>query len=350
MEKHPHETKLNDQTFVNILHRFQSELPDLISEETDGTFLKDEDIPSVPLKDEKLNRSLLDDLEKDFFKPECFEPEGDDQPLAPSLKSDTTSKDDKKEDKPPDDEHTPFMNSFLIELVDSIKNTLSSIYQHTVLNMDKFDDAEIKKHSQHKVKEDIKKIDSVLNSLLNFININTPIEKTDTLSVIFDEILEANEKSLREKNIKVVKRCEKDLPETYIHNEQIRFILHSVLQYVIFSTSTNETIHFVMKPFDFQDGLNVNKALTESRGGYVEVGIGFNENKKLHNPLENMKGIPENQEEEAIGLILRLVKEVLHKNRGVMLMKTNGKRPNTIVTLRFPVERRKVVYYAPITL
>jgi hypothetical protein len=82
----------------------------------------------------------------------------------------------------------------------------------------------------------------VLNSLLNFISINTPIAKTNTLSVILEDILEAIEKQLRAKDIRIARRCEKDLPET------------------------------------------------------------------------------------------------------------NGNRPKTLITVRFPIERRKVVYYAPITL
>ena len=111
-----------------------------------------------------------------------------------------------------------------------------------------------KKDSHTQVREDIQKIDSVLNSLLNFININTPIVKENTLYVILEEILEANEKQLREKNIKIIKKFEKNLPETYIHNEQVRFILHSVLQYAIFSTPRNEAIGVLMKALDFHDG------------------------------------------------------------------------------------------------
>lgn len=344
MEKHFCGTKLDDRSFVTALHRLQSQLPDLISEEKNILASEGGSIPSVSLRNEQPENSLFDNLEKDFFASE-----GEDKTHDPPLKFDTKSK-EHKEDMPSMEGKTPFMNSFLIELVDSIKNTLSSIYQNVVLNMDKFDDAEIKKHSQCKIKEDIKKIDSVLNSLLNFINIDTPIAKTNTLIVILDEILEADEKPLREKNIKIVKRCEKDLPETYIHNEQIRFILHSVLQYAIFSVPVNETISFVMKAFDLQDGLNADKTLAESRAGYVEVAVGFNGNNKTQNPLEKIAGTSGDQGEDAIGLILRLVKEVLQKNKGIMLMEANGKRPNTLVTLRFPVERRKVVYYAPITL
>ncbi len=347
MEKQPIKTKIDDQSFVAFLDQVQSRPSGFLSGGQDLSPTEG-NVPAIPLRNENPEQSQLDDGENDFFESE-FESEKEDNLLEFFLKSDTEPKEQQKESLSYEQD-SPFMNSFLTELVNSMKNTLSSIYHATVLTMDKFDDADIKKRSHRQIKEDIRRMDSVLNSLLNFININTPIAKTDTLSVIFDEILEANEKQLREKNIKVMKRCEKNLPETYIHNEQIRFILHSILQYAVFSTSPNETIGLLMKSSDFHDGLDAKKPSSESKEGYVEVVVGFNGNRKLLNPLENSAGTSEDQGEEAIGLILRLVKEILQKNRGRIAVETNGKRPNTLVTLRFPIERRKVVYYAPITL
>lgn len=214
--------------------------------------------------------------------------------------------------------------------------------------MDKHDDMEIRKSSSTKVKEDIKKIDSVLNSILNFININTPIIKKNTLYIIFEEILEANEKQLREKNIKIIKRCEKDLPETFIHTEQVRFILHSILQYAILSTPQNGSIGFLLKSCDFHDGTVPEKASSENSQRYIEVMMGFNVDKKPMSQPENLSEAQGNQKEELTELILKLVKETLQRNRGMMI-ETNGEKP-TLITMRFPVERRKVIYYAPITL
>jgi two-component sensor histidine kinase len=116
----------------------------------------------------------------------------------------------------------------LIELVHRIKNTLTSIKKFTLVSADKFDDKEFRKQSLNKVTEDIRKIDSVLNSLLNYISINTPIVKSETLHLILEEILEANEKQLQNKQIKIFKKLEKDLPETSMHDEQVRFILNSI--------------------------------------------------------------------------------------------------------------------------
>jgi hypothetical protein len=51
------------------------------------------------------------------------------------------------------------------------------------------------------------------------------------------------------------------------------------------------------------------------------------------------------QKEEASELILRFVKEVVLRNQGTMKMGADEKKTKTYIFLRFPVERRKVVYY-----
>ncbi len=83
-------------------------------------------------------------------------------------------------------------------------------------------------------------------------------------------------------------------------------------------------------------------------GGYVEMVIGFRG--KSGNSLETLSELPADQKEEAMDLTLKLAREVLQKNHGRMMVETNGKKPNILITLRFSIERRNVVYYAPITL
>jgi hypothetical protein len=48
-------------------------------------------------------------------------------------------------------------------------------------------------------------------------------------------------------------------------------------------------------------------------------------------------------------LVLKLAEDILERNHGMMI-ETHGKRSETLIPLRFPIERRKVVYYDPIAL
>jgi nitrogen-specific signal transduction histidine kinase len=214
--------------------------------------------------------------------------------------------------------------------------------------MDRYDDVEVRKRSHTQVKDEIKKIDSVLNTLLNFINVNTPIKKTSTLYVILEEILEASDKQLRQKNIEIYKKYENDLPDTFIHSEQVRFILHSALQHAILSTPPNEVIGFLMKSSDPNNGTGAEKPSLENNRRYVEVMIGFTEDGKPVDPSENLSETPRDQSKEMADLILKLAKDILERNHGMMI--ETRKRSETIIVLRFPIERRKVVYYEPIAL
>jgi hypothetical protein len=244
------------------------------------------------------------------------------------------------------------MSSFLPELIQSIKNTLISIKNTSSLSTDKFDDPEFRKYAQRSITEDIKRIDSVLNSLLNYIHINTPITKSNTISLILDEVLEANEKQILSKKIKIIKKCEKDLPETFIHDEQMRFILNAVLQYSMLSTPVEGTIGFLIKSFDFQNGGLDGKISPERNGGYsyIEAAIGFIGSKISAEQSKEIPLSPPTQKEETAKLILELVKETLQKSHGSMTHEVDPKKPRTLITLRFPIERRKVIYYEPISI
>jgi hypothetical protein len=245
----------------------------------------------------------------------------------------------------PIEKGTPFSSTFLIELVSRIKNTLASVRKFILVSEDKFDDKEFWKQSLNIVNQDIKKMDTVLNNLLNYISINTPIVKSDTFNVILEGILEANEKLINHKKIKIIKKLEKDLPETSMHDEQVRYILNSILQYAIISTPPNGTIGFLIKSLDGQKETPDKKTSSKNNGACVEVDIGFMGNNKSSGQSENGSN-----KEEAIHLILELVKEIIQKNRGTMTFQVDKKKPRTLITLKLPIERRKVIYYEPISI
>jgi len=285
------------------------------------------------------------EVENDFFGTEKEE-----NPLDSFPRKASSEPAESKEKGTPRDQGNPFMSSFLVELIHSIKNTLISIKNTSSLSADRFNDAGLIKAAQKSITEDIKRIDSVLNSLLNYIHINTPIIKSNTISIILEEVLEANEKQIEGKKIKIFKKCEKDLPETFIHDEQVRFVLNSILQYAILSTPPGGTIGFLIKSFDFNNGGLDKQISPERNGGHIEAAVGFMGDQEAPEPLKNVQERPTIQKEETTKLILQLVKEILQKNHGGMTYEVDSKKPGTLITLRFPIERRKVVYYEPVSI
>lgn len=262
----------------------------------------------------------------------------------------------------PDGKTAPFLFYFLTELVHHIKKTLFSVNYYVQLPSERMTDEDFRKKTQEKVSLDIKKIDSVLNSLLNYINITTPIVKTDTIYVIFEEILEANDKLIRGKRLRVFNRCEKNLPETFMHNEQVRFVLNSLFQYAAHSAPLDGHIGVLIKYFDSQNGNggnggngrnggnggNGHKENTAHQGGYIGIAMGFSDSKKSSEPP--VVGDLSPLGDEPVNLILELAKEIIQKNRGTVQFDTDEKKGKTLITVRLQTERRKAVYYEPIKI
>jgi hypothetical protein len=104
-----------------------------------------------------------------------------------------------------------------------------------------------------------------------------------------------------------------------------------------------------MKSSDFDDETVSNKVSPENNRRYIEVMIGFNGNTKSVSQSENLSETSGDQKEGMADLILKLAKEILQRNHGMMI-ETHGKRVKTLIHLRFPVERRTVVYYEPVAI
>ena len=333
---------MDNKSFVSFVNKLNSAPPESIPRRDD-----------VPIEEKRNGLSGLSQngepgLNKSGNRGNNFiesEKKDNSLPLDVLRKKEEVKPKESKGEGLPSEQGPSFMESFIIELVHRIKNGLTSIYNDTVLAMDKYDDVEIRKRSHTQVKEEIKNIDSVLNNLLNFINVNTPIANPNTLLVILEEILEADEKMFRQKDIKIYKKYDKDLPDTYIQPEQVRFILHAVLQHALLLMPPSETIGFLMKSSD--NGMGAEKNLPEDKRRYVEVIIGFTGGGKPVDPSESSSETPGDQSVGLADLILKLAKDILERNRGMMIV-NHLEKSKTLIALRFPIEKRKVLHYRPL--
>ncbi len=280
-------------------------------------------------------------IEKDLF----FKIEEGKSSFSSFLKKAEIKTTTPREESFSDDPKNLSVSTFFIELVHRIKNPLVSIKTFTQLLRQKFNDAEFRDQFYRVVTEDIQKIDSLLNGLLNYIKINTPIEKTNTVHLVLEDVIEKHDPQIKDKQIRIFKKYEQNLPETIVHEEQLRYIFNSLLQYAISFVPSKGSIGFLTKSFNNHKETNTHKIHLKEDGGYIGIFIVFTGYKKPREPLQNVLGIPAPQQEEAIELELRLIKEIIQKNRGMMKFEFNEKKPRTLISLKFPIERRKVIYY-----
>ncbi len=229
------------------------------------------------------------------------------------------------------------------------KKTLDSIKKLTLLSQDRFTDRKFGKVLYQRIAEDVEKADLLLNNLLDYFRVTTPIEKTDTVNTLIEEALRKNEAQLEEKGVKLFKKLEKDLPEIIVPDEQLKYILNSVLRYLITSTLPNGTIELLTKSFFFQRGEGEVYPWFEEYAGYIEILVVFVDDKKPGKKSEVTSGrIPSLQKDEEMEFMLRLGKELVLKNRGMMKFEADEKRGKKMISLEFPIERRKEVFYEPI--
>jgi hypothetical protein len=276
-------------------------------------------------------------MEKTFF-----EIVNEQESFASFVSKETVRPHRNKGNLPPDGQEVPFLSSFLPEMTQAIKRHLASVINFSYLSLEKGIDAQFRTESHERITDLIKGIDRLLNALLNFTNVNTPMIRKNTVRVILEEILEANERQLQEKRIEIFKKFEEDLPEILMHDEQVTFILDAVFQYATLCTPMNGTIALLVKPSEPQRAAPSDEVANENNGRYLEVAIGFPHRDEV--PDESA------EKDETADLILQLAKEILQRNHGDVRHNVAENNDLSLVTLRFPIERRKIVYYGSVNL
>jgi hypothetical protein len=172
--------------------------------------------------------------------------------------------------------------------------------------------------------------------------------RANTVHLVLEDLLRRNERKLREKKIRVVrKQYEKDLPETSVQDEELKYILNWIIQYAITSAVSGGTVGILTRssnPHEIKD--DVKSALPRDKR-YVEILVAFggHTNRKANDQPLAVLGLQTLHRGNENSLILPLVEEVVRKNRGVLKSKVDHEKGLTQISLILPCERRKVVQY-----
>jgi hypothetical protein len=276
-------------------------------------------------------------MEKDVFLDFLNEMSPPPKPPASRDKSDFP---EPKENIIPSERVAFLLFPFFIELVDQFKDTLKNLRNLTKVFQDKYGDKESGAYLNRIISDDIKKIELVQNSLFNYIRINNPVTKANTVNTLIEEEIKKYEFELEEKKIRLFKTLEKNLPETAVPDDQLKYIVSAVLQYVMALIPTSGNLGL------FTKNLVLQKEMGEDREWrFIEILVAYTGYKKPGEPFRSPLGIPGQQKERILDLALKLVDEIVQRNRGMMKFEEDEKKGKATISLRFPVERRKVVYY-----
>ncbi len=228
----------------------------------------------------------------------------------------------------------------LIEMTRDIKKALDSMFRSSLLGLEKVNDPEVKRLSRTSVMRDYKKIDLVLKLFLSYVRMSQPVAKKDTIHAILEELLAGYQKELQDRSIVLTKDYHHQLLETTLHEEQLKFILGTVLQYAVLSASGNGEISVMTKPVLVQR-LTEEEKIVPLKGRYSEVSIRWS---FLGEPGKDSGRKPE----EGLRSVLLIVRELLQKNQGNFEFQVDPRVSKKYITLRFPAERRQSFYYRPV--
>ena len=239
--------------------------------------------------------------------------------------------------------------SLFVELIHRTKSILDTISKLTQLSRVKSGDREFGEFFYKAVTKEIEKHNLLLNTFLKYIESTTPILKRDTLNKLIDKVLSQHQAQLEEKKTKVLKNYEKDLPETIVPDEQLIFILDSLLQYAMVLMPADGTIEFLTKsvvaPGTTPGTTIEEKEFFKSNGKFIKTVMTFTGYRKPIEQSEKRLEASSSQEGALSDLVYRLVDMIVKKNHGTIKFEIDERESKNTISLKFPVERRRVVYY-----
>ena len=255
---------------------------------------------------------------------------------------------------PPFQQETPSIgqNGFslslhYVELFNRIKASLAAMQAYAFILRDNSKDKELGEHFYRIVNADIDQTVSLLNCFNDYINFSTPVIKSNTVNTLIEEVTQKHVSQFEEKKVKIIKKqFEKDLPETILPDEPLKYILNSVIECVLLSIPLNGNIGFLTRSFDIEGLTSEEKKQLQKDGKYLEILVVSTSYEKSSEEIEFVPVIPAHpQPEEATELILKLAKEIVKKNRGMLRQKVYEDKKMTFFSLILPVEKRNVVRY-----
>lgn len=239
------------------------------------------------------------------------------------------------------------LSNYYVELFNRVKASLAAMQAYAFLSLDNSKDKELAEHFYKIVNADIEKTNSLLDCFNDYINFSTPMIKKNTVNTLIEEVIKKHVSQFEEKKVKIIKKqFEKDLPETILPDEPLKYIFNSVIECVLLSIPLNGNIGFLTRLFDIEALTSEEKKQLQKDGKYVEILVVSTCYEKSSEQIEFVPVIPAHpKQDEATELILKLAKEIVKKNRGMLRQKVYEDKKMTFFSLILPVEKRNVVRY-----
>jgi hypothetical protein len=195
------------------------------------------------------------------------------------------------------------------------------------------------------VTKETEKTEGWVNTILEYARISTPTQKTGTLHTIIEGTLKEYDVRLSERKIEVVKDFERNLPETIVPDEELKYMVRSILQYLLAVVPPEGYLRFSTRSLARPSPEERRGIVQEGR--VVEILVIFTGAKKRNEKRPLGLEIKIDKKEEMLSLQFWLLEGVVKRNRGTLISEVDEQKTEVLISLTFPVERRRIAFYEP---
>jgi hypothetical protein len=245
-----------------------------------------------------------------------------------------------QEDVPRTEPNIPPLSSFLIDLIGTVRKSLEEVVNQTQIYEKEYSNNGLGE-CFFRIRSDISKIDFLFDNLLQYNKISTSIQKTNTVHNLIENVLKKYQPLFEKRETLIFRRFEKDLPEVIVRDEQLRYILESILQYILGSMPSGGGISFATRSLVIQEKEEEKKSSVEQNTHWVEILMIFTRSRSSTEKEMILLGTEEHEtNQNPSDLVLQLAKKMVHKNRGVMEVELTDERNNSSISLLLPAEKK----------
>jgi hypothetical protein len=231
------------------------------------------------------------------------------------------------------------LSSFLIDLICTVRKSLDGIVNQTQIYEKKYSNNGLEE-CFFRIRNDIAKIDLLFDTLLEYNKIVTPTRKANTVHNLIENVLKKYQPLLEKRETLIFRKFEKDLPEVIVPDEQLRYILDSVLQYILGLMPSGGGISFSTRSLVIQEKEDERQPLLEQNTPWVEILMVFTQYGSSTEEEKISLGVQEHQiNQNPLDLILQLAKKMVDKNRGLMKFELAEGMDKSSISLLLPAEK-----------
>ncbi len=210
------------------------------------------------------------------------------------------------------------LSSFLVGLICTVRRSLEEVVNQTQIYEKEYSDNGLRECFS-RIRSDIAKIDFLFDNLLQYNRIITPIGKKNTLHDLIENILKKYQPLFEKRETLIFRRFENDLPGVTAPDKELRYILESVLQYILSLMPSGGGISFATRSLVIQTKDGEKKPLLEKNGQWVEISMIFTRYRtSAEKEMISLETQEHQTNQDPSDLILLLAKKMVDKNRGVM--------------------------------